>query len=90
MKVAIAGFEGPVAHATKAELERRGHIMYVNTDGGGGVIFFPGDADTLRRIAQDPAVTRLVVRSHGYAYGSNPKNPGLMPEDRVSLLPPDD
>ena len=30
---------------------------------------------------------RLVLRSHAYAYGSNTKNPGLMTEDRVSLLP---
>ncbi len=91
MKVAIAGFEGPVARATRAELERRGHTI-ASADAE-CVIFFPGntgDIDALRRLAQDRAVKRLVVRSHGYAYGSNPKNPGLMAEDRVSLLPPDD
>src|SRR5207244_305449 len=29
-----------------------------------------------------------VLRSHAYAYGSSPKNPGLMTEERVSLLHP--
>ena len=90
MKVAIAGFEGPLAQATKAELERRGHT--VASSGAECAIFFPGRRRyTAAACVGDPAIRRLVVRSHGYAYGSNPKNPGL--DDRGSygsLLPPDD
>lgn len=36
---------------------------------------------------QDSAVQRIVLRSHAFAYGSSMKNPGLLREDRVSLLP---
>jgi 1-acyl-sn-glycerol-3-phosphate acyltransferase len=35
-----------------------------------------------------PGMQRLVLRSHAYAYGSSTKNPGLMTEDRISLLAP--
>jgi 1-acyl-sn-glycerol-3-phosphate acyltransferase len=34
-----------------------------------------------------PGIQRLVLRSHAYAYGSSTKNPGLMTEDRIPLLP---
>jgi 1-acyl-sn-glycerol-3-phosphate acyltransferase len=91
MKVQVAGFQGPVAHATRAELHRRGHQV-VDTDAE-AVIFFPGkgpgsSSEDLARLLADPKVQRLVLRSHAYAYGSNPKNPGYMTENRLSLLPP--
>ncbi|MGH9719239.1 MAG: 1-acyl-sn-glycerol-3-phosphate acyltransferase [Bryobacteraceae bacterium] len=35
-----------------------------------------------------PGLRRLVLRSTAYAYGSSIKNPGLMTEERISLLPP--
>jgi 1-acyl-sn-glycerol-3-phosphate acyltransferase len=88
MNVSVAGFDGPLARATRAELERRGHT--VTAAGAECVVYFPGDLASLRALAEDPRVKRLVLRSHGYAYGANPKNPGMMTEDRVSLLPPED
>jgi 1-acyl-sn-glycerol-3-phosphate acyltransferase len=49
----------------------------------------PSVGQELGRIVASGMVPRLVLRSHAYVYGSNTKNPGLMSEDRVSLLPPD-
>jgi 1-acyl-sn-glycerol-3-phosphate acyltransferase len=88
MNVSVSGFDGPLARATRAELERRGHTLK-NSDAECAV-YFPGDLACLRALAENPNVKRLVVRSSGYAYGTNPKNPGMMTEDRVSLLPPAD
>lgn len=91
MNVSVVGFDGPLARATRAELVRRGHTV---SDGAAEcVVYLPGDPGGLpafAALAEDPHVKRLVLRSHGYAYGANPKNPGLMTEDRVSLLPPED
>ncbi len=88
MKVWVAGFNGPVASALRAELERRGHTLAA--DGAECAVYFPGDMAGLQALAEQPHVKRLVLRSHGYAYGSNPKNPGMMTEERGSLLPPED
>jgi 1-acyl-sn-glycerol-3-phosphate acyltransferase len=88
MKVTIAGYDGPLARATKAELERRGHTVVTGV--AECVVYFPGDLAGLQALADNPQVKRLVLRSHGYAYGSNAKNPGMMTEDRISLLPPED
>ena len=86
MNFSIAGFEGPVARQTRTELERRGHTAVPS--GADCLIYFPGSADELKKLA--PSAKRVVVRSHAYAYGANPKNPGLLTEDRVSLLAPAD
>src|SRR5262245_45830281 len=91
MRVRICGSDGPVARALREELQRRGHTL---DDGAREcAVFFPGNApepsqSALKKLAAGE-VDRLVVRSSAYAYGSNPKNPGMMTEDRVSLLPPD-
>ena len=76
MNVSVSGFDGPVAQATRAELERRGHT--VCGVGAECAVYFPGDLAGLEMLVADPRVRRLVIRSHGYAYGSNPKNPGMM------------
>lgn len=92
MRIRIDGVQGPIAQATRAELERRGHT--VAADGRDCAIFFPGKPGTagtkeaLQNLTADQ-VRRLVLRSSAYAYGSNPKNPGMMTEDRVTLLPAD-
>lgn len=39
--------------------------------------------------AADACVERVVLRSHAVAYGPNMKNPGLLEEGRLSLLPKD-
>ena len=88
MKVSVLGFDGPVARATRDELERRGHA--VTGMDAECAIFFPGDLAELEALARNPGLKRLVLRSHGYAYGSNPKNPGMVTEERISLLPPGD
>jgi 1-acyl-sn-glycerol-3-phosphate acyltransferase len=92
MTTAVCGFDGPVARAVRAELTRRGHAV---VDSGvdpraEAVVWFPGDVAELERIVARMDLRRLVVRSHAYAYGSNPKNPGVMDESRISLLPSND
>lgn len=87
MKVVLLGHDGPVLQATRLELERRGHVV---TDGRAEcAIFFPGDLAVLENAVSGGGFARIVLRSHAYAYGSSPKNPGLMTEERVSLLPLD-
>jgi 1-acyl-sn-glycerol-3-phosphate acyltransferase len=85
MRVAVLGFDGPVARILRSALERRGHAL------GGAVndcaVYFPGDPEELRNIVERGGFSRLVLRSRAYAYGSCTKNPGMMTEDRVSLLP---
>ena len=85
MKIHVCGFDGPVAQATRAELERRGHTVAEN--GATCAVFFPGPGETLERLLSNRDLDRLVMRSHAFAYGSSTKNPGRMTEERVSLLP---
>jgi 1-acyl-sn-glycerol-3-phosphate acyltransferase len=95
MKVAVAGFNGPVAQALRQDLERRGHSL-VTPDSNGApeaAVFFPGAPDApeaLEALVRQPGLRRLVLRSHACSYGSNPKNPGLLDESRISLLPEKD
>src|SRR5262245_60531978 len=88
VKVMVSGFDGPVARATRTELERKGHA--IGDSGAECTVFLPGSLDNLEKIAADRSVRRLVLRSHAYAYGSSTKNPGLITEERISLLPPND
>jgi 1-acyl-sn-glycerol-3-phosphate acyltransferase len=85
MKVAVLGFDGPVSRSLRSELERQGH--QVADDAKDCVVYLPGSEEELRRLVERGGYQRLVLRSHAYAYGSNPKNPGLMTEERISLLP---
>ncbi len=85
MKISILGSDGPLAKATRAALELRGHVTGV--DGGECAIFFEGPLDQLRQEIARGNYRRFVLRSHAYAYGSSPKNPGMMDEERISLLP---
>jgi 1-acyl-sn-glycerol-3-phosphate acyltransferase len=85
MRVSIEGADCPVGRATRDRLLRRGHVLAQT--GSECAVFFPGLAADLERIAARAGLRRLVVRSHAFAYGSSVKNPGLMTEDRVSLLP---
>jgi 1-acyl-sn-glycerol-3-phosphate acyltransferase len=86
MNVSLHGFDGPLARATRAELERRGHQI---TSSAPCAVFFPGAPEQLEQLAADPAITRLVLRSSALAYGPDPKNPGRLTENRVSLLAPE-
>lgn len=85
MKVAVLGSSGPLARATQEELKARNHVL--DAAGPECVIYLPGDLEGLTAVLQRGGFSRLVLRSHAYAYGSNTKNPGLMTEDRISLLP---
>jgi len=87
MKVAVLGLDGPLARETRALLQQRGHTL-AETEFD-CAIYFPGPLDALEQLVQRGGFKRLVVRSHAFVYGSNEKNPGLMSEERVSLLPAD-
>jgi 1-acyl-sn-glycerol-3-phosphate acyltransferase len=85
MRVAVLGFNGPLAAATQRALQQRGHQLgAANPE---CVIFLPGELRALEELVSRGGFRRLVLRSHAYAYGSNSKNPGQMTEERVSLLP---
>ena len=87
MKISIRGFQGPLARATRAELARRGHqIVDSRAD---CLLFFPGAVEELARLVEAGDFRRIVLRSHAYAYGASTKNPGMMTEKRISLLPDD-
>ena len=51
MNFSIAGFEGPVARQTRVELERSGHTA-VSSGGADCLIYFPGSADELKKLAR--------------------------------------
>src|SRR4051812_31698030 len=87
MRIAVLGFDGPLARETRAEIARSGHVAV--TDSAERVIYLPGSLDELKVIVERGGFERLVVRSHAFVYGSSAKNPGLMTEERVSLLPDD-
>jgi 1-acyl-sn-glycerol-3-phosphate acyltransferase len=87
MKVAILGQPGSLARETRRQLESRQHEIV--TDAADCALYFPGSEGDLQEIVSSGRYSRLVLRSHAYAYGSNPKNPGMMEEGRMSLLPAD-
>ncbi|HWP86155.1 MAG TPA: 1-acyl-sn-glycerol-3-phosphate acyltransferase, partial [Terriglobia bacterium] len=91
MKVAVVGREGPLASQTREEAARRGHRLEPQEPDA--VIFLPGgehsSVDHLRQLVHRGGFRRLVLRSHAIAYGADPKNPGFLTEERVSLLPAD-
>ena len=85
MKLAVLGKDGPLPQALRGEAEQAGHTLV--SDAAEAAVYFPGTTDELARIVSDGRFPRLVLRSNAFAYGSNAKNPGLMTEDRISLLP---
>ncbi len=82
MKAALIGREGALQRQTEAELARCG--IGVGDAPAECVICL--DPQRVEEALAVPGMQRLVLRSHAYAYGSSTKNPGLMTEDRVSLL----
>lgn len=87
MRIALLGFNGPLAQATRKELQARGHE--VTATGPECVIFFPGSSKELESLVIKGGFRRLILRSHAFAYGSHAKNPGFIGEERTSLLPQD-
>src|SRR3990172_12431480 len=89
MKLAIRGREGPLASQTREEAIRRGHQL--SKDHSDAVIYLPhaqaGSLAELEQMVAGGGFRKLVLRSHAMVYGANPKNPGFLTEDRVSLLP---
>ena len=85
MKVSVLGKDGPVARATRDLLLHSGHELVDH--GCECVIYFPGETKELEDIVKRRPDSRLVLRSHAYVYGSSTKNPGMLTEERISLLP---
>src|SRR5580693_2951286 len=83
MKAALIGRDGALKRQTEAELARCG--IAVGDSRAECVICL--DPQRVPEALAIPGLQRLVLRSHAYAYGSSTKNPGLMTEDRISLLP---
>lgn len=84
MKVSLIGVDGALKRQTAAELARRGAAV-VDSLADCVICLAP---DRVSEALARPGLQRLVLRSHAYAYGSSTKNPGLMSEDRISLLHP--
>ena len=70
MKIAVIGFEGPVAQAVRAEAERRGHA--VSQNGAECAIYLPGTVEELDNVVDRCAFRRLVLRSHAFAFADEP------------------
>ena len=85
MRFSIRGFQGPLARATRDQLLQRGHQLAES--GTDCLIYFPGETAELAALVAEGGFRRIVLRSHAYAYGSSAKNPGMITEERVSLLP---
>ena len=83
MKVAVIGKESPLKRQTETELANSN--ITVGSPAECAICLDPQRIDEALAI---PGLQRLVLRSHAYAYGSSTKNPGLLTEDRISLLPP--
>jgi 1-acyl-sn-glycerol-3-phosphate acyltransferase len=83
MKAAIIGKEGALKRHTETELTNCG-ITVVDSPAECVICL---DPHRIQEALAVPGLQRLVLRSHAYAYGSSTKNPGLMTEDRISLLP---
>src|SRR5690242_4277866 len=83
MKAALIGRDGALKRQIEAELAHRG--IAVGDSSAECTICL--DPDRVQAALAIPGLQRLVLRSHAYVYGSSPKNPGMMTEDRVSLLP---
>lgn len=86
MNVSLHGSRGPLAGALEQELTRKGHVVQWEAAGSDCAVVLPSPGAEVKSM---PAARRLVLRSHAYAFGADPKNPGMMSEDRVSLLTPD-
>jgi 1-acyl-sn-glycerol-3-phosphate acyltransferase len=87
LKVAVLGRDCPIARAIRAALHRRGHQIVEGP--AECAIYCPGTLRQLEEIVRAGNYGRLVLRSHAYVYGSSTKNPGMMAEERIPLLPPD-
>jgi 1-acyl-sn-glycerol-3-phosphate acyltransferase len=87
VKFAIKGRCGPLAEAARLDLQRRGHTEAQQN--ANCLIFFPGPSAELESLIAGGDFERLVLRSHACVYGASPKNPGLMTEQRASLLASD-
>ncbi len=94
MRVAVLGFDGPLAREIRACLAARSHQVEVRSPEcviylPGPIIHRPGPIEALDQLVKKGGFRRLVLRSHAYAYGSSNKNPGMMTEDYPSRLPAD-
>ncbi|MEZ5363718.1 MAG: 1-acyl-sn-glycerol-3-phosphate acyltransferase [Bryobacterales bacterium] len=83
MKIAVKGFDGPLAKAVGAELTKRGHVLSNDAD---CLIYIPGDAFELARLIDSAINRKVVLRSSAFAYGADPKNPGDLTEERGPIL----
>ena len=63
MNIAVAGFDGPLSRAVRAELQLRGHSVVDAKSGWhmDAAIFLPGDLGELQALAARPDLPRLVV-----------------------------
>jgi 1-acyl-sn-glycerol-3-phosphate acyltransferase len=84
VKAALIGRDGALKRQTESELSRRG----IAVGGSSPECVICLDPERIREALGVPGMRRLVLRSHAYVYGSSAKNPGLMTEERVSLLAP--
>src|SRR5260370_25155193 len=83
MRVAILGRDTSLKRQTESELSRAGIAI---TDSAPDCVICL-EPERVQEALATPGISRLVLRSHAYAYGSSAKTPGPLTEDRISLLP---
>ncbi len=86
MRIALAGPDGPLRRAIAQAAERKGWTLAGEGQPAACAICL--SAEQVEAALATPGLERLVQRSTAYVYGSSDKNPGMMTEERVSLLDP--
>ncbi len=83
MNIAVLGRDSAIRREVLRELEAQG--IAVSAQAGAVICLYPEAVDEALRMN---GLQRLVLRSHAFVYGSSDKNPGLLTEERISLLHP--
>jgi len=86
MRIAVAGPEGPLRNAIVSAIQAES--LRTAGEGQAADVAISLTPEHLAGALATGGVRRVVQRSTAFCYGANEKNPGLMTEERLSLLDP--